>query len=748
MKFSSFINLFIGIVFFVTCASAQTKKAPARTKKTTAQTGKKTSVDYVDPNIGGIGQLLVATDPMVFLPGGQTKLCSNPWPEIYDRYLADKVFSFSLKDEVRYGTKTIPGWIMATTGNIEVTPAKMASNYDHDQEKVTPYYSSLLLEDYDITAEYTIAEHSSIFKFTFPQSADGHILLSDNAEFKIVDETTITWQGAGGFGGGNGGGGGGRGGRGSYFYAKFSKPFKSFGTWSGDKASPGVNAQSGTNVGAYANFVTSKGEQVEVKIGSSNISSDDAKQNLEKDIPAWNFEAVKNAAKNKWIASLDLFKVEGGTEAQRKIFYTGIYFNLGGENLEGRMKIGGDKLAERSQRYASLEKSQLYPATIGQGGMFQHTNLVEVAGQYLRGIRDFDVERAYENMKTDWMESTKLPWRRGPASHLDSFYVKNGFFPALAPGQKEWIPQVHPSERRQSVTVTLQGAYEAWCIAQVAKGLGKTADYEYFMKHAHDYQNVFNKETGFMSPKTEDGKWVTPFDPKLGGGQGGRDYFAEMNSWIYTFYVSHDIQGLINLFGGNNNFNAKLDALFVEQYKRSKYNFLDLFPDMTGLIGNYAHGNEFSRNIPYLYNYSGEPWKTQRRVREIMDVWYSASPLGICGDEDTGLLSHFYVNSAMGIYSDPMIPSYPVWLIGSPIFSKSTITLGNKKIFVIEAKNVSASNKYVQSATLNGAPLNKPWFEHATLMKGGTLVLNMGPRPNKQWGSSPDAVPPSMSQPE
>ena len=726
MKFSSFINLFIGIVFFVNCASAQTKKAPA-------QTTKKTSVDYVDPNIGGIGQLLVATDPVVELPGGSIKLCSNPWPEIYDRYLSDKVFSFSLRDEVRYGTKTLPSWIMATTGNVEVTPAKMASNYDHDFEKVTPYYSSLLLEDYDINVEYTVADQASYFRFTFPKSSDSHILLSSNGKFTVVNETTIEGQ----EGSGN---------RGYYFYAKFSKPFKSFGSWNGNTAFPGSNTQSGTNVGAFANYTTLKGEQIEVKIGVSNESAEQAKQNLEKDIPTWNFEAVKNNAKNKWAASLDLFKVEGGTEAQRKIFYTGIYFNNGGESLEDRMKIGDDKIAERSQRYASLEKSQLYPAVSGQGGMFQHTSLVNIADLYLRGIRNFDVERAYENMKEDFLGSTKLPWRRGPATHLDSFYVKNGFFPALAPGQKEWVKEVHPSEKRQAVTVTLQASYEAWCIAQVAKGLGKTDDYEFFIKHAHDYENLFNKETGFMSPKTEDGKWISPFDPKLGGGQGGRDYFAEMNSWIYTFYVSHDIQGLMNLMGGRDNFNNKLDALFAEQYKVSKYNFLDQFPDMTGLIGNYAHGNEFSRQIPYLYNYSGAPWKTQKRVREIMDVWYSANPLGISGDEDTGLCSHFYVNSAMGIYSDPMIPNYPIWLIGSPIFSKSTITLGNKKIFVIEAKNVSAQNKYVQSATLNGEPLNKAWFDHSTLMKGGTLVLNMGPRPNKQWGSSPEAVPPSMSK--
>ena len=719
MKYSNCISVFFGILFFVTSATAQMKK--------------KTPLDYVNPNIGGVGYLLVATDPVVELPQGSIRLCSNPWPEIYDRYLADKVFSFSLRDVVRYGTKTIPSWIMASTGNIEVTPAKVASNYDHDFETVTPYYSALLLEDYDINVEYTVANQASYYRFTFPQSSDSHILLGSNAKFSVVNETTIEGQE-------------GLGNRGFYFFAKFSKPFKSFGSWNDDKAFPGSNTQSGTNVGVFANYATSKGEQVEVKIGVSNESTEQAKQNLEKDIPAWGFETVKNSAKNKWAASLDLFKVEGGTDDQLSIFYTGIYFSNGGESLQNRMELRDDELIERAKKYAAMSKSELYPSVSSQGGMFQHTNLVMIADMYQRGIRNFDVEKAYANMKEEFMGSTKLPWRKGPATQLDSFYIKNGFFPAVPSGKQEWVPQVHPFEKRQSVTVTLQAAYESWCIAQVANGLGKTDDYEYFMKHAHDYQNVFNKQTGFMSPKTEDGNWITPFNPILSGGQGGRDYFAEMNSWIYTWYVSHDIQGIINLMGGRDNFNNKLDALYNEQYQTSKYSFLDQFPDQSGLIGNYAQGNEFSRQIPYLHDYSGTPWKTQRRVREIMDVWYGAGPLGICGDEDTGLMSHWYVCSAMGIYSDPMIPNYPIWLIGSPIFKKSTINLGNKKTFVIEAKNVSAQNKYVQSAILNGKPLNKSWFEHSTLVKGGSLVLNMGPRPNKQWGSSPEAMPPSMSK--
>lgn len=717
------LYLFAGFLLVISSNAQTLSKAP-----------QKTPLDYVNPNIGGIGHLLVATDPSVQLPKGFVRLCSNPWPEIYDRYLADKVFSFSLRDVIRYGTKTIPSWIMATTGNIEVAPSKMASNIDHDFETVTPYYSRLLLEDYDINVEYTATEQASYFRFTFPQSNASHILLSSNAKFTVIDNTTIQGQE-------------GMGRRAFYFYAKFSKPFQSSGSWNGTEVSQ-ATTQSGNNVGVFTNQATTKGEQVEVKIGVSDVSMEEAQKNLEKEIPAWNFEAIKNSARNKWNESLSLFKVEGGTEEQRSLFYTGIYFNQGGESLENRMKLRDDKLIERAQKYAAQSKNELFPSTSSQGGMFQHTNLVMVADMYQRGVLNFDVAKAYENMKIEFMESTKLPWRKGPATQLDSFYIKNGFFPSIPPGKPEWVPEVHPFEKRQAVTVTLQASYEAWCIAQVAKGLGKEDDYAYFMKHAHDYQNVFNKETGFMSPKTADGNWITPFNPILSGGQGGRDYFAEMNSWVYTWYVSHDIQGLINLMGGRTNFINKLDALFNQQYQTSKYAFLNQFPDMTGLIGNYAHGNEFSRQIPYLYIYAGAPWKSQKRIREIMDVWYSANPLGICGDEDTGLMMHFYINSAMGIYSDPMIPNYPVWLIGSPIFSKSTITLGNKKTFVIEAKNVSAQNKYVQSATLNGSALSKPWFDHATLLKGGTLILNMGPRPNKEWGSSLDAIPPSMSKPE
>jgi predicted alpha-1,2-mannosidase len=335
-----------------------------------------------------------------------------------------------------------------------------------------------------------------------------------------------------------------------------------------------------------------------------------------------------------------------------------------------------------------------------------------------------------------------LPWRRGALTSLDRIYFEKGFFPALAAGEAETVPEVTP-ERRQAVSVTLENSYDDWCVAQLAKALGKESDEAYFGKLAHNYEKVFNPAIGFMAPRSAEGQWVEHFDPKLGGGQGGRDYFTEMDSWVYTFSVQHDVAGLIHSFGGRDAFNERLDRLFVEQYGTSKYQFLDQFPDATGLVGLYAQGNEPSFHVPYLYDFSGQPWKTQRRVRELMDLWYGDGPLGIPGDDDGGATSSWYVFSAIGFY--PVCPGSPVFEIGSPIFAKSTIQLGDGKEFTIIANHVSARNKYIQSAQLNGKPLEKPWFQQSDIANGGTLILEMTDQPNVNWGSAPEDAPPSMS---
>jgi predicted alpha-1,2-mannosidase len=246
-----------------------------------------------------------------------------------------------------------------------------------------------------------------------------------------------------------------------------------------------------------------------------------------------------------------------------------------------------------------------------------------------------------------------------------------------------------------------------------------------------------------MSPKDSDGQWVEHFDPKLGGGQGGRDYTTEMDSWVYTFSVQHDPEGLIQLMGGRAAFNARLDQLFVEQYGTSKFQFLGQFPDATGLVGLYAQGNEPSFHIPYLYDFSGQPWKAQKRIRQLLDVWYGDGPLGIPGDDDGGETSSWYVLSALGFY--PECPGSPVYEMGSPIFARSSIMMGNGKTFTVTANHVSAQNKYIQSATLNGKAWDKPWFAHGDIAAGGDLILEMGSHPNMNWGSRPEEAPPSMT---
>jgi predicted alpha-1,2-mannosidase len=384
-----------------------------------------------------------------------------------------------------------------------------------------------------------------------------------------------------------------------------------------------------------------------------------------------------------------------------------------------------------------------FPSVSGeQAVMIGHHAAELILDTYAKGYRDFDVQEAYAAMRKNATEATMIPWSRGPLTSADRVYFDKGFFPALAKGESETQPQVG-WERRQAVSVTIENSYDDWSVSQLATALHKDSDAAYFSRLARNYQNVFNPETGFMAPRSADGSWVEPFDPKLGGGQGGRDYFTEVDSWIYTFGVQHDVAGLIRLFGGRDRFNAKLDRLFVEQYGTSKFQFLNQFPDATGLIGLYAQGNEPSFHIPYLYDFSGQPWKTQRRVRQIMDIWYGDGPLGIPGDDDGGETSSWYVFSAMGFY--PVCPGSPVYEIGSPIFAKITLTMVNGDKFTILADRVSTKNKYIQSASLNGKPSVKPWFRHADIVNGGSLILEMGDIPSLSWGSAPDDAPPSMT---
>ncbi len=733
----------------------------------------KDPVDYVSPNIGGIGQLLTATIPYVQYPHGMARLAPITTPGITDRYLADKIYGFPVG----------PAMLMASVGPLSYKAESYASDFDHDFEIATPYYYEAELQSWGIKAEVAPSQQAAYYRFTFPANAHAHMALSmkRDSELTVVGDTAV--QGSERIRGGVAEASGNPGETREYFYAEFSKPFSVYRTWTGDELMQKAK-QSGSRIGFVTDVATSDGEQIEVRLGISYISAEQAHRNLEREIPNWTFERVRSKARTVWNDALNRVSITGGTERQRTIFYTALYRSLGRMTditEDGKYFSGYDHTVHAAQghdfyiddglwdTYRSLHPLQLlldaaqqqdmiesyvrmyeqsgwlpsFPSAAGeQAVMIGHHAASFILDAYSKGYRDFDVEQAYAAMRKNAMEATMLPWRRGPLTSLDHIYFDKGFFPALAKGEQETVPEV-TVERRQAVSVTIENSYDDWCVAQLAKALGKQADATYFTKLAHNYENVFDPRIGFMAPKSADGQWVADFDPKRGGGQGGRDYFTEVDSWIYSFSVQHDPAGLIRLMGGRDAFNGKLDRLFVEQYGTSKFHFLDQFPDATGLVGLYAQGNEPSFHIPYLYDFSGQPWKTQQRVRQLMDIWYGDGPLGIPGDDDGGATSSWYVLSAMGFY--PVCPGSPVYEIGSPIFAKTVIRMGNGKEFTIVGNHVSAQNKYIQSARLNGRPLDKPWFSHAEIANGGTLDLEMGDKPNRNWGNTPGDAPPSMT---
>ena len=737
-----------------------------------AQTAKQ-PVDYVNPNIGGIGQLLTATVPWVQYPYGMARVAPVTTPGIADRYLADKI----------YGFPAGPALLMASVGAEGAEPSSYASHFDHDFETSTPYYYEADLQTWKIRAEATTTQEAACYRFTWPAADHGHLvlILHRNAELTVAGPTAV--EGSEQVGGDVAPLADPHSEAREYFYLEFSSPQSSWETWQHGALGREAHVH-GDDIGFVTDTATTAGETIEVRVGLSYISTDQARRNLAREIPRWNFDAVREQGRSVWNKSLGAVAAVGGTERQRTIFYTALYRSVGRMTditEDGRYFSAYDHQVHSSEghdfyvddglwdtfrslhplqtlldahRQEDMARSYIrmyqqsgwmpsFPSVAGeQAVMIGHHAAEFILDLYEKGYRDFDVEQAYAGIRKNATEATLLPWSRAALTPLDKVYFDKGFFPALASGEMETVPEV-TGERRQAVSVTIENAYDDWCVAQFARALGKANDAAYFAHLAHNYQNLFNPAIDFMAPKSADGEWVQPFDPKLGGGQGGRDYYTEMDAWTYTFGVQYDVAGLIHLFGNRDAFNQRLDQLFVEQYGTSKFHFLDQFPDSTGLVGLYAQGNEPSFHIPYLYDFSGQPWKTQQRVRQLMDIWYGDGPLGIPGDDDGGETSSWYVFSAIGFY--PVCPGSPVYEIGSPIFAKTTIRMGNGKEFTIIASHVSAQNKYIQSASLNGQPLDKPWFHHSDIADGGTLTLEMGPAPNPQWGAAPQDAPPSMS---
>lgn len=717
---------------------------------------------YVDPNIGSVATLLTTKTPTVHRPHSMVRVFPITKPGLNDRYLSDKIYGFALNmPAYRMGHVTE---LMPTSGKLVIDKNEYASIYDHDQEEVHPWYHKIILEDYNIGADWTTTERAVIYRFKFDGKDSNNVIFRSGgkAMFKIIGNNVI--QGWEEFEKTR-----------QYFYAEFSEPFDN----SGSFESGIVKTESeitGIGVGLHVGFSDIE-LPVEVRIGISYIDENQAAKNLHKETLYKSFETIKEESHQIWASALGKIQVEGGTERQKRIFYTSLYRSM--ERMvniseDGRYFSGYDgKIHDDEGRpffvddwlwdtYRSLHPLMLILDPMQQEDMVQsYIRMYEQSGwvpgfpqfygdfpamigfhsaalvwdTYQKGATNFEVEKAYEGLKKNAMQATMLPWRTGPMCSLDSFYLVNGWYPALPEDSTESVPMVHDFEKRQAVALTLEHSYDDWCLAQLAKALDKNDDYDYFMQRSKNYRNVFNPATGFMAPKMANGQWIEPFDPQLSGGIGSRSFYAENNAWTWNFSVQHDIPDLIKLLGGNDAFVKRLDALFNEPTHIAKWQFMGQFPDATGLNGMFVTGNEPSFHIPYLYNYAGQPWKTQRRIREIMDMWFDDRPLGIPGDEDGGALCSWYVFSAMGFY--PVTPGSGEYTIGSPFFSSIKIQLPNGKTFSVIAKDCSKKNKYIQSATLNGNELNRPFISHSDIIDGGKLHLVMGERPNKSWGIEP-----------
>ena len=709
---------------------------------------------YINPFIGTGGH--GHTYPGASVPFGMVQLSPDTRLEGWDG-----CSGYHYSDNVLYGFSHtalsgtgVPDYndvlLMPFTGEVkwnngaENVDEGYASRFNHDKEIAEAGFYKTHLDDYNIDVELTTSKRVGLHKYTFPVNEQTGIIIDlDHRDkvvesfIKVVNETEVegfrrstAWANDQYY----------------YFVAKFSQPFTKYEVELNDEIIEEDFAE-GEKVKGYFQFNLGEGNDVLVKVGVSAVGTEGARKNLETEIPHWDFEKVKSEAREAWNQELNKIKVTGGSDEQKIAFYSAMYHAFLVPNLfhdvDGKYRgrdleihetkdfdyftifslwdtfRGEHPLFTLTQQERTVDFINTMIKQYEQGGrlpvwelaanetecMIGYHSIPVIVDAYMKGIRDFDVEKAFEAMKH--------------SADLDHFglkyYKEKGYIPA--------------HEESESVSKTLEYAYDDWCIAIMAKELGKMEDYERFMKRAQSYKNVFDPSTGFMRAKMN-GRWFEPFDPKEVNFN-----YTEANSWQYSFFVPQDINGLVSLLGGRDVLIDRLDQLFTESSATTGRHQSDI----TGLVGQYAHGNEPSHHMAYLYNYVSQPWKTQQRTRQIMDELYTHLPDGLCGNEDCGQMSAWYVLSAMGFYS--VTPGDVNYAIGSPLFEEVELNLENDKTFRILAKNNTPNNKYIQSATLNGKEFSKTFISHFDIINGGELVFEMGPEPNQKWGTKEEDLP-------
>jgi len=621
----------------------------------------------------------------------------------------------------------------------EVSNNTYKSKYDKSTQQASPGYYKVHLTDFDVDIELTATQRTAFHRYTFKKNVPARLLIDmqsgivGNKEaiksrvlsarlYKIDNKTIIgsnevkVWV------------------QRRFFYViKFDKPY------SVKKEIPAQKGEKAKRL--ILEFDIQPGESVQAKVAISTVSIDGAIASLNKENPKWDFDKVKLATQKKWNNLLSRVEISG-TEDEKTSFYTSLYHLFLQPNniadVDGKYRGANDSIftSPNGAYYSTLSlwdtyraahplytilvpemvngmiNSMLYHQKV-QGFlpiwtlwgkenycMIGNHAIPVIVDAYLKGFKGFDAEQAYQAIK-----------QSSSVSHLNSdwqTYMKYGYYP-------------FDITKRESVSRTLESTYDDYCVAQMAKALGKTDDYNYFIKRSKFYKNLFDADTKLMRGKDSKGNWRKPFLPfQLSHASTSGGDYTEGNAWQYTWHVQHDIPGLVNLIGGKKAFAAKLDSLFFLKISTKNTGFIS---DVTGLIGQYAHGNEPSHHIAYLYNYADQSWKTQELIREIFDRFYLAKPDGLCGNDDCGQMSAWYVFSSMGFY--PVNPVGGDYVIGAPQIQKVVLRLPDKKTFTIEAKGLSKENKYVQSVQLNGKTLEGFIINHKDVMNGGSLVFNM-----------------------
>jgi predicted alpha-1,2-mannosidase len=726
-----------------------------------AQNQQKELVDYVNPYMGNISHLLVPTFPTIHLPNSLLRV----YPE-RGEYTSPVVKGLPLIITSHRGSSAFK--LSPFQGDENAVKPVIAYSYDH--EKISPCSYSVYLDEQQTDVRFAVSHQSALYELRFNQKQPVRLIItSGNGEVKWDGKAISGYQNLDNN-------------TKVYIYLEPDvKPVGADALKAGSIARGETNA-SGRNACIILNF-TEKTPVIHVRYGISFIDGAQARKNLEREIRSFDLEPLIAAGRRIWNEALGKTRVSGGTQNDLTVFYTSVYrvyerpvnitedgryysaFDGKVHNSEGTPFYTDDWIWDTYRAAHPLRaitepiiESDIISSYIRmaeQMGNYWMPTFPEITGDsrrmnsnhavatvidaYRKGLRGFDLGKAYEACKKGITEKTLAPWSGKPAGELDKFFNEHGYIPALKENEKETIPEVNSFEKRQPVAVTLGTSYDLWCLSQIAKELGKTEEYQYFLKGSYNYRNLFNPATGFFHPKDNKGNFVIPFDYKFSGGQGARDFYGENNAWTYRWDIQHNIADLISLMGGREKFADNLDAMFIEPMGKSKFAFYAQLPDQTGNVGQFTMANEPSLHIPYLYNYAGKPWKTQKLIRTLLYEWFRNDLMGVPGDEDGGGMSAFVAFSKLGFY--PVTPGSPTYNIGSPVFTESEIKLGNGKLFRIVAKNCSEENKYIQSARLNGKEWNKPWFSHEDIKDGGVLELVMGGKANMSWGSSPDAIP-------